>query len=65
MPMGATLFSLIYDAKVVIPLDLEIPSFCISLKYFILDEESLRIGWTNLLYLMRDVSIVGMYNALL
>jgi len=40
MPTSATLFSLIYDAKIIIRLELEIPSLHVSLKNFIPNEES-------------------------
>lgn len=40
IPINATHFSLIYGVEAIIPLKLEIPSLHVSLKDFILNEES-------------------------
>lgn len=51
--MGTTFFSLVYEVDVVLPIELEIPSFTISMKSLITNEDY-RISWLQVLELLDE-----------
>lgn len=61
--MGATPFYLIYGEDVIMPLELEIPSLCVSLKYFIPDQEAQQAQLNQLALLdERHINAIEHHN---